>query len=149
MRNNNLFITPIFIFITILSIVSLLFITIIDYFIYDRVLNSNLYLVYCFIIIISYLLRKMKIYKFVPIILVIGVTSLFWINRPNFTYKQAVEIIKNEKKIEYIHKGITNIKMVDAPNVYINKAYIINMKKNGQVIKYVFDPIDGKYSILD
>jgi len=91
----------------------------------------------------------MKIYKFVPIILVIGVTSLFWINRPNFTYKQAVEIIKNEKKIEYIHKGITNIKMVDAPNVYINKAYIINMKKNGQVIKYVFDPIDGKYSILD
>lgn len=77
------------------------------------------------------------------------ITLLFWINRPDFTYKQAIEKIQNEKKLEYIHKGITNIKMIDSPTVYINKAYVINFKKDGQPIKYIFDPVNGKYDIFD
>ena len=149
MRKNNLVITPIFIFTAILSIISLLFIISINYFIYDEVLNISFYSVYGLIIIISKLLQEKKIYKFAPILLIMIITLLFCLNRPNFTYKQAVEKIKNEKSLEYIHRGISNIKMFDAPTVYINKAYIINMKKDGQLIRYIFDPINGEYSILD
>ncbi|WP_152513294.1 hypothetical protein [Clostridium sp. BL8] len=75
-------------------------------------------------------------------------TLLFWINRPNFTYKQAIEIIKNEKKTEYVNMG-SNIKIFKSPTVYINKAYIINMKKDGQLVKYIFNPINGEYGIFD
>lgn len=149
MHKGNLFITPIFILTSMLSIISLLFIASIDYFIYDGVLNSSFCLLYGCIIIISYLLQKKNLYKFAPILLIMIITLLFCLNRPNFTYKQAVEKIKNEKNLEYIHRCISNIKMFDAPTAYINKAYIINMKKDGKLIKYVFDPINGEYSILD
>lgn len=149
MRKNNLVITPIFIYTSILSIISLLFIVSINYFIYDEVLNYSLYFVYHFIVIISYLLQKKKLYKFVPIILIMAVTLLFSINRPNFTYKQAIEIIQNEKDLEYIDMDTSNIKLLNSPNVSIDKAYFINMKKDGQVIRYVFNPINGKYSIFN
>jgi len=149
MRKNNLVITPIFICTSILSIISLLFIVSINYFIYDEVLNISLCLVYGFLIIISYLLQKKKLYKFVPIILIMVVTLPFWINRPNFTYKQAIERIKNEENLEYIDEGISNITMINSPTVCINKAYVINVKKDGQVIKYIFNPINGEYSIFN
>ena len=149
MRKNNLVITPIFIFIAILSIILLVSIIIINYFIYDEVFNYSLYFVYHFIIIISYLLQKKKLYKFVPIILIMVVTLPFWINRPNFTYKQAIERIENEENLEYIDEGITNITMINSPTIYIDKAYVINMKKDGQVIKYIFNPINGEYSIFN
>ncbi|EQB86360.1 hypothetical protein J2Z44_002969 [Clostridium punense] len=134
--------------IAILTISSMILINSINYFIYNGVLNSSLGLVYFFIIIIGHLLRKRKLYKFAPIILIIVMTLLFWINRPNFTYKQAIEIIKNEKKTEYVNMG-SNIKIFKSPTVYINKAYIINMKKDGQLVKYIFNPINGEYGIFD
>ena len=149
MRKNNLVITPIFIFTAILSIISLVFMIITNYFIYHGVFDAGLYFVHHFIVIISYLLQKKKLYKFVPIILIMVVTLLFGINRPNFTYKQAIEIIQNEENLEYIYEGITNITMINSPTVYIDKAYVINMKKDGQVIRYVFNPINGKYSIFN
>lgn len=148
MRKKDLLITPIFIYTSILTIISLLFIISIDYFIYDEVLNLSLYLIYSFIIFISKLLQEKNIYKFAPILLIMVMTLLFWINRPEFTYKQAIEKIQNEKKLEYIHKGITNIKMINSPTVYINKAYVINFKKDGKIIKYIFDPINGEYDVL-
>jgi hypothetical protein len=149
MRKKDLLITPIFIYTSILTITSLLFIVSINYFIYDEILNLSLYSIYSFIIIISKLLQKKKIYKFAPILLIMVMTLLFWINRPEFTYKQAIEKIQNEKNLEYIHKGITNIKMINSPTVYINKAYVINFKKDGQLIKYTFNPINGEYDIFD
>lgn len=149
MSKNNLAITPIFICTSILSIISLLFIISINYFIYDEVLNYSLCFVYSFIIIISNVLPGKKIYEFTPILLIMVITLLFWINRPNFTYNQAIERIQNEKNLEYVHKGITNITMINSPTVYINKAYVINMKKDGQVIKYIFNPINGEYSIFN
>jgi energy-coupling factor transporter transmembrane protein EcfT len=147
MRKKNLVITPIFI--TILSLTLLVFIAIINHFIYHGVLNSSLYFVYYFIIIISYLLPKKKLYKFVPIILIIIVTLLFGINRPNFTYKQAIEIIQNEENSEHIDIDTSNIVLLNSPNIFINRAYFIDMKKDGQVVKYVFNPINGKYSIFN
>lgn len=149
MRKKSLVITPIFICTSILSIISLLFIVSINYFIYDEVLNASLCLVYSFLIIISNLLPGKKIYEFTPILLIMVITLLLWINRPNFTYKQAIERIENEENLEYIDEGITNITMINSPTIYINKAYVINMKKDGQVIKYVFDPINGEYSIFN
>ena len=148
MRKNNLVITPIFIFTAILSIISFVFMNIINHFIYHRVLDSGFYYsAYSFIIIISYSLQKKKLYKFVPIILIIIVTLLFGINRPNFTYKQAIEIIQSEENLEHIDIDASNMILLNSPNICINKVYVINMKKDGQVIKYVFDPIDGKYYI--
>ncbi len=149
MRKKNLLITPICIYTSILAIISLMFIVSINYFIYDEVLNISFYAVYGFIIIVSNLWSKKKIYKFVPILLIMVMTCLFWINRPDFTYKQGIEKIQNEKSLEYIHKGITNIKMINSPTVYINKAYIINFKKDGELIKYIFNPINGEYDIFD
>lgn len=149
MRKNNLVITPIFIFITILSIILFVFMVIINRFIYHGVLNSSLYFVYHFIVIISYLLQKKKLYKFVPIILIMVVTLLFGINRPNFTYKQAIEIIQNEENLEHINMDTSNIILLNSPNICINRAYFINMKKDDQVVKYVFNPINGKYSIFN
>lgn len=148
MSKDNLFITPIFMVIAILTISSMIFVNSIDYFMYNGVLNSSLGLVYFFNIIIGHLLQKRKLYKLAPIILIIVMTLLFWINRPNFTYKQAIEIIKNEKKTEYINMG-SNIKIFKSPTVYINKAYVINMKKDGQLVKYIFNPINGEYRIFD
>ena len=149
MRKSNLVITPIFIFTAILSIISLLFIISINYFIYDEVLNYSLYFVYHFIIIISYLLQKKKLYKFVPIILIMVVTLLFGINRPNFTYKQAIERIQNEENLEYIDMDTSNMKLLESPNIFINKVYNINMRKDGQVIRYVFNSINGEYYICE
>ena len=76
-------------------------------------------------------------------------TLLFGINRPNFTYKQAIEIIQNEENLEYIDMDTSNIVLINSPNISINKAYIVNMKKDGQVIKYVFNPINGEYNIFN
>lgn len=149
MRKNNLVITPIFIFTAILSIISFVFMHIINHFIYHGVLDSGFYSLYYSIIIISYSLQKKKLYKFVPIILIIIVTLLFGINRPNFTYEQAIEIIQSEENLEHIDIDASNMKLLNSPNVYINKAYFINMKKDGQVIRYVFNPINGKYSIFN
>ena len=149
MRKNNLVITPIFIFTAILSIISLVFMIITNYFIYHGVFDAGLYFVHHFIVIISYLLQKKKLYKFVPIILIMVVTLLFGINRPNFTYKQAIEIIQNEENLEYIDMDTSNIILINSPNISINKAYIVNMKKDGQVIKYVFNPINGEYNIFN
>lgn len=148
MRKRNLVITPIFIFTAILSIISFVFMNIINHFIYHGVLDSGFYYsAYSFIIIISYSLQKKKLHKFVPIILIIIVTLLFGINRPNFTYTQAIEIIQNEENLEHIDIDTSNIILFNSPNICINKAYIINMKKDGQVIKYVFNPINGEYNI--
>jgi hypothetical protein len=149
MRKNNLVITPIFIFTAILSIILFVFMHIINHFIYHGVLDSGFYLLYYSIIIISYSLQKKKLYKFVPIILIMVVTLIFWINRPNFTYKQAIEIIQNEENLEHINMDASNIILINSPNIFINKAYIINMKKDGQVIRYVFNPINRKYSIFN
>jgi hypothetical protein len=149
MRKNNLVITPIFIFTAILSIILFVFMHIINHFIYHGVLDSGFYLLYYSIIIISYSLQKKKLYKFVPIILIMVVTLIFWINRPNFTYKQAIEIIQNGENLEHINMDASNIILINSPNIFINKAYIINMKKDGQVIRYVFNPINRKYSIFN
>lgn len=149
MRKNNLVVTPIFIFTTILSIISFVFMHIINHFIYHGVLDSGFYSLYYFIIIISHSLQKKKLYKFVPIILIMVVTLLFGINRPNFTYEQAIERIQNEENLEYIDMDASNIKLLESPNIFINKAYIVNMEKDGQVIEYVFNPINGKYNIFN
>jgi hypothetical protein len=149
MRKNNLVITPIFIFTAILSIILFVFMHIINHFIYHGVLDSGFYLLYYSIIIISYSLQKKKLYKFVPIILIMVVTLIFWINRPNFTYKQAIEIIQNGENLEHINMDASNIILINSPNIFINKAYIINLKKDGQVIRYVFNPINRKYSIFN
>ncbi len=149
MRKNNLVVTPIFIFTAILSIISFLFMHIINHFIYHGVLDSGFYSLYYFIIIISQSLQKKKLYKFVPIVLIIVITLLFGINRPNFTYEQAIERIQNEENLEYIDMDTRNIKFPESPNIFINKAYNINMKKDGQVIRYIFDSINGKYYIFN
>ena len=67
MRKNNLVITPIFIFTAILSIISFVFMNIINHFIYHRVLDSGFYYsAYSFIIIISYSLQKRSYINLYP-----------------------------------------------------------------------------------
>lgn len=82
-------------------------------------------------------------YLIITLLLIIIIPVLLWHNKPAYTYNQAIEKIKNQKSIIVIPTNAKSLQMINSPNIFINRIYLIRVKESGEVKTYGFNPING------
>lgn len=86
------------------------------------------------------------------IVILVGLPIILYLFKPQYTYKEAQNIIyeanKEKQNFFITNEKRVNMLMENDRNFFINKCYIVKVNKNGEMIDYFFDPIDGCFEVI-
>lgn len=149
-KNKGSFVLPIIIIL--LNIIELFLLIYINNVIYSGVIRYSICFGNYFVLIffsVSKINKKSKenniAYLIITLLLIIIIPVLLWYNKPAYTYNQAIEKIKSQKSIIVIPTNAKSLRMINSPNIFINKIYLIRVKEAGELKTYGFNPINGYY----
>ncbi|MBI6875360.1 hypothetical protein [Clostridium aciditolerans] len=153
-KNKDSFVLPIIIML--LNLIELFLLIYINNVIYSGVIRYSICFGNFFVLIffsISKINKKSKensiAYLIITLLLIIIIPVLLWYNKPAYTYNQAIEKIKSQKSIIVIPTDYKSLQMINSPNIFINRIYLIRVKEAGEVKTYGFNPINGSYYLSE
>ncbi|UOR10423.1 hypothetical protein [Halobacillus amylolyticus] len=73
--------------------------------------------------------------------ILLGVPFLFWSKVPDYTFDDAVKVVRSEEELNRIFKSYSRTLTTKSGAVY----YKINGMRNGDAIQFVFNPHNGRY----
>ena len=154
MKNKGSFALPIIIIL--LNLIELFLFIYINNVIYSGVIRYSICFGNYFVLIffsVSKINKKSKenniAYLIITLLLIIIIPVLLWYNKPAYTYNQAIEKIKSQKSIIVIPTNAKSLRMINSPNIFINRIYLIRVKEAGELKTYGFNPINGDYYLSE
>lgn len=88
------------------------------------------------------------------LILLLIIPTVFWISKPEYTFKQVKPIIEEKQgflgEYKILDMEPENTVMLDSPNILIRKAYLLKAKNENGIDAYIyFDPIRGTFKFIE
>ncbi len=140
-----------------INIILLVVLNIMNFYIFNSVINMFIFNIALFILIIFcifYQKRTKSIrnnYGILYFTLMCIILFSFSLSMPKYTFRQAQNLIlKNEglSETNLDDKRRMNIKMINSPNFFIGKAYLIYVRDKEVEKVYIFNPIRGEYHLM-
>lgn len=137
-----------------LCLSEVIFLSVIQY-VYDNVLDikymcSTLIVLFFFNCKLYKIKGKKILFLFCNLFILIGIPLIVLIHKPEYTYNEAVGIIKSNLSTPFeIEKDSANINYKSNPSFLVNKGYLITVTIDNTKITYLFSPITGTYRSIN